>query len=144
MRQGNPDRIFIWICWQNKNLQRMRRRGVIQFFMATLQEKYKKEVIPALQAKFGYKNTMAVPRLIKVVVTVGVGRLRDEKERQEVEKYLALITGQKVSPRPAEQAIAAFKTREGLIIGYQVTLRGWRMYDFIYRLVGVALPRTRV
>jgi len=111
--------------------------------MATLQEKYKKEVIPALQAKFGYKNTMAVPRLIKVVVNVGVGRLRDEKERQEVEKYLALITGQKVSPRPAKQAIAAFKTRKGLIIGYQVTLRGRRMYDFIYRLVGVALPRTR-
>lgn len=111
--------------------------------MSLLQKKYMKEVVPAMRAKFGYKNIMAIPKVTKVVVNVGVGRLRDEKERQEVEKYLMLITGQKPSPRPARQAIAAFKTRKGLIVGYQVTLRGGRMYDFLSRLVDVALPRTR-
>lgn len=96
-----------------------------------------------MQAKFGYKNVMAIPKVTKVVVNAGVGRLRDEKERQEVEKYLMLITGQKPSPRPARQAIAAFKTRKGLIVGYLVSLRGRRMYDFLSRLIDVALPRTR-
>jgi len=111
--------------------------------MSTLQEKYKKEVIPAMRAKFGYKNVMAVPKIEKVVVNSGVGRIRDEKQHEEIRKFLALITGQKPAPRPAKQAIAAFKTRQGLIIGYQVTLRGKRMYDFLSRLINVALPRTR-
>lgn len=111
--------------------------------MASLQEKYKKEVVPAMLAKFGYKNVMAVPKIEKTVVNVGVGRFRDEKQQEEIRKYLALITGQKPSPRPAKKAIASFKTRRGLIVGYQVTLRGGRMYDFLSRLVSVALPRTR-
>lgn len=111
--------------------------------MTMLQEKYIKEVIPALRAKFGYKNIMAVPKIQKAVVNIGIGRMREEKERSEIEKYFTLITGQKPSPRPAKKAIAAFKTREGLIIGYQVTLRGRRMYDFLSRLVVIALPRTR-
>lgn len=109
----------------------------------TLQEKYKKKVIPAMQEKFSYKNSMAVPKIIKVVVNCGVGRFREQKEQEEIQKFLALITGQKPSPRPAKQAIAAFKTRKGLIIGYQVTLRGRRMYDFLSRVIDVALPRTR-
>lgn len=96
-----------------------------------------------MRAKFGYKNMMAIPKVERVVVNTGVGRLREAKEREEVEKYLTLITGQKPSPRPAKRAIAAFKTRKGLVIGYQVTLRGGRMYDFLSRLVNVALPRTR-
>ena len=108
-----------------------------------LQEKYNKEVIPALRAKFGYKNIMAVPKIRNVVVNVGVGRVRDEKERAEVVKYLSLIVGQHPSPRPAKKAIASFKTRKGLVIGYRVTLRGERMYDFLSRLVNIALPRTR-
>ena len=78
-----------------------------------------------------------------MVVNSGVGRIRDEKQHEEIRKFLALITGQKPAPRPAKQAIAAFKTRQGLIIGYQVTLRGKRMYDFLSRLINVALPRTR-
>ena len=86
---------------------------------------------------------MAVPRIEKIVVNCGVGRIRDEKERAEIQKYLALVTGQKVAPRPAKKAIASFKTREGLVIGYQVTLRGKRMSDFLTRLVSIALPRTR-
>lgn len=111
--------------------------------MLNLQDKYQKEVVPAMQAKFGYKNVMAIPKIEKVVVNCGVGRLREEKQREEVEKYLALITGQKIAPRPAKKAIAAFKTRKGLVIGYQVTLRGKRMYDFLSRLINVALPRMR-
>ncbi len=113
--------------------------------MATLSisEVYKKKVIPAMKERFGYANVMAVPKITKVVVNIGVGRLRDEKEREEVKKFLRLITGQEPSARPAKKAIAAFKTREGLVIGYRVTLRGKRMEDFISRLINIALPRTR-
>ena len=109
----------------------------------TFEEKYKKEVAPAMQTKFTYGNVMAIPRSEKVVVNCGVGRIRDEKDRTEIQKYLALITGQKAAPRAAKKAIASFKTREGLVIGYQVTLRGKRMFDFLTRLVSIALPRTR-
>ena len=111
--------------------------------MPHLNEKYKKEVIPALQKRFGYSSVMAVPKIEKVVVHIGVGRMRDEKQQAEVQKYLMLITGQKSAPRAAKKAIASFKTRKGLIIGYQVTLRGIRMYDFLSRLIDVGLPRTR-
>lgn len=111
--------------------------------MAYFLEKYTQEVLPAMREKFGYKNPMAVPKIEKVVINAGVGRLREEKERQEVEKYLALITGQKPAERPARLAIAAFKTRKGLIVGLKVTLRGRRMHDFLSRLVNIALPRTR-
>lgn len=111
--------------------------------MTTLQEKYVKEAAPALQKKFGRANVMALPRIVKVVINAGVGRLREEKDRQEIEKHLALIAGQKPAPRKAKKAIAAFKTRLGLVIGYQTTLRGRRMYDFLERFVRIALPRTR-
>lgn len=109
----------------------------------TIGEKYTKDVVPHMKATFGYKNVMAVPRIEKVVVNCGVGRIRDEKEREEIQKFLALITGQKAAPRAAKKAIASFKTRQGLVIGYQVTLRGKRMEDFLTRLIHVALPRTR-
>ena len=109
----------------------------------TLQEKYNKDVVPALREKFGYKNIMAVPRIEKVVVGAGVGRFREEKQLEEIQKYLMLITGQKAARRGARQAIASFKTRRGMVVGYQITLRGKRMYDFLSRLVRIALPRTR-
>ena len=109
----------------------------------TLQEKYIKQVAPKLAKEFGYKNLMATPKIIKVVINTGVGRFRDEKQLEEVRRYLSLITGQKPAVRVAKKAIAQFKTREGLIVGYQVTLRGKRMYDFLSRLVNVALPRMR-
>ena len=121
----------------------LREDSIDENVMMTFQEKYIKKIVPALRDKFGYKNTMAVPRIEKAVVNSGVGRMREEKERGEIEKYLTLITGQKPSPRPAKKAIAAFKTREGLIIGYQVTLRGRRMEDFLSRLITIDLPRTR-
>lgn len=111
--------------------------------MIDLYEKYITKVAPVLGEKFGYKNIMAVPKIKKVVVNSGVGKIRDEKQREEIQKFLALITGQKPSARAAKKAIASFKTREGLVIGYQVTLRGKRMYDFLSRLNNIAFPRTR-
>ena len=111
--------------------------------MMNLQEKYRKEVIPALRKEFALKNVMAVPRLEKAIVHTGVGKIREDKDQQEIRKFLGIITGQKPVARAAKKSIAAFKTRQGLVIGYQVTLRGRRMYDFLSRLVAVALPRTR-
>lgn len=96
----------------------------------------------ALSEAFGFKNRMAAPRILKVVVSSGVGKA-DKNKKQIVADRLARITGQKASPRPAKQSIASFKLREGEIIGYQVTLRGSRMYDFLDKLIHIALPRTR-
>jgi len=115
----------------------------LDFNMSSLQEKYKKEVAPAMQDKFGYKNKMAVPKIKKVTVNVGVGKMRDEKQQEEIKKYLAIITGQRPNARRAKKAIASFKTRQGMTVGYAVTLRGKRMYDFLSRFINLALPRTR-
>lgn len=111
--------------------------------MFDLQKKYKKDVIPAMRERFRYKNIMAVPKIEKVAVNVGVGKMRDEKDLMEVQRYAALIAGQKMSARPARQAIAGFKTRKGMVVGYRATLRGRRMYDFLSRLINAAIPRTR-
>lgn len=110
---------------------------------ATLRERYQKSAIPALTKAFGYSNVHALPRITKVVVNTGVGRLRDEKQMKAVERSLSLITGQKPSARAAKKAIAAFKTRKGLIVGYQITIRGKRMWDFLSRLINIAIPRQR-
>ena len=97
----------------------------------------------ALKEALGYENPMAAPRILKVVVSSGVGKKRDKNQLALVEDRLMRITGQKASPRPAKQSIAQFKMREGDIVGYQVTLRGARMYDFLDKLIHIALPRTR-
>src|SRR3989338_8449813 len=112
--------------------------------MQSIKEKYIKEAVPKMMKEFGLRTPMAAPRILKVVVNVGTGKMRDKKDAIEaVEKHLALITGQKPSPRPARVAMASFKTRQGMIVGYKVTLRGERMYDFLNKLVGFAIPRTR-
>lgn len=112
--------------------------------MMSIKEKYTKEALPKMMKEFGFKTHMAVPKILKVVVNVGTGKMRDKKEAVEaVEKHLALITGQKPSPRPARIAIASFKTREGMTVGYKITLRGERMYGFLDRLINFAIPRTR-
>lgn len=111
--------------------------------MPTLQEKYRKEVIPAMQKVFGYRNALAVPRIEKVVVSSGTGRFRERPDQEFISRTLTLITGQIPAPRQSRTAIAAFKTRQGQIIGYQVTLRGRRMWDFLSRLIRVAIPRSR-
>lgn len=111
--------------------------------MISLQEKYRKEVVPALMKESGFRNMMAVPRIEKVVLNAGVGRLRDEKQHEVVRRTLSLITGQRPAPRAAKKAIAAFKTRPGLTVGYQVTIRGRRMWDFLSRVIDLAIPRQR-
>ncbi len=111
-----------------------------------LLQKYRKEVAPALQKKFGYKNVMSIPKIEKVVVNVGFGRRAVSKETKMIERIeqdLIKITGQKPSVRKSKKSIAGFKVREGLEIGMMVTLRGKRMYDFIDRLIAIALPRSR-
>ncbi|OGZ44199.1 MAG: 50S ribosomal protein L5 [Candidatus Ryanbacteria bacterium RIFCSPHIGHO2_02_FULL_45_17b] len=112
--------------------------------MKTVQEKYKEEVTPAMRKRFGYSHAMAVPRIMKVVVNVGTGRVgRDKGGDEEVVKYLSAITGQRPLPCVARTSVASFKTRQGQVIGHKVTLRGKRMYDFLERLVAAAIPRTR-
>ena len=106
--------------------------------------KYRKEVAPALQEKFGYKNVMQTPRLEKIMVNMGVGEAsRDIKELDAAEKELAIITGQKPKTTRARKAVSTFKIREGMPVGCFVTLRGDRMWEFFDRLVNVALPRVR-
>lgn len=102
-----------------------------------------KETFDTFKGTFGYKNPMAAPRLLKIVVSSGVGKAKDKKRNELVEARLATITGQKPSARPAKKSIAAFKSREGDIVGFQVTLRGARMYEFLDKLIHIALPRTR-
>jgi large subunit ribosomal protein L5 len=97
----------------------------------------------SLKGELGYANKMQAPRLVKVVVSAGVGSFKDKTKNKTVEDRLRKITGQQPSERGAKQSIAAFKVRQGDPVGYQVTLRGQRMYDFIDRLLNVALPRTK-
>src|SRR3989338_7062009 len=112
--------------------------------MSSLYVKYRKDIIPALQKKFGIENIMAVPKVEKVVINVGIGKMvKDDKFIEKVERDLKLLSGQKAVPRKAKKSIAGFKLREGVTIGYMVTLRGKRMYDFIERLINIALPRSK-
>jgi len=97
----------------------------------------------ALKDTFGYTSRMQGPRLSKVVISTGVGKKRDQKQIALIQDRLAQITGQKPAPRAARMSIASFKLREGETVGLQVTLRGARMYDFIDKLIHIALPRTR-
>jgi len=115
-----------------------------------LLEKYKKEVIPAMMAKFGLKNAMAVPKIEKVIINSGFGKMITEKTSDEQKKIcdailndLSLITGQKPNLTKAKKSISGFKIREGLPVGARVTLRGKKMADFLERLVYIALPRSR-
>jgi large subunit ribosomal protein L5 len=109
-----------------------------------LRKTYEKEIVPALMKKFSYKTVMQVPRLHKIVVNMGVGAaVGDQKILDEAVKELETITGQKASIRKSKKAISNFKLREGVNIGAMVTLRRERMYEFLDRLVNVALPRVR-
>ena len=96
-----------------------------------------------LKGDFGYKNVMQAPKIEKMVISVGTGRVQDKAKIALIQDRLARITGQKASPRPAKQSIASFKLREGDIVGYQITLRGKRMIHFIDKLIHIALPQTR-
>ena len=111
---------------------------------ARLKKKYDEEIAPALLAKFGYKNKMELPRLDKIVLNMGVGEAKDNaKVLDAAVKDLETIAGQKAVLTRAKKSIANFKIREGLAIGCKVTLRGEKMYEFLDRLVNLALPRVR-
>ena len=118
--------------------------------MIRLKDKYQKEVVPAMMEKFGYTSSMAVPRIVKVVVNTGFGRQVVGKSGEEQKKIqenivndLALICGQKAVLTLAKKSISSFKIREGMPIGAKVTLRSRKMYDFLDRIIHVALPRSR-
>lgn len=112
--------------------------------MARMKEKYVKEIRPALQEKFGYKNVMEIPRLDKIVINMGLGEaIQNPKAMDAAVNDLTTIAGQKPIITRAKKSIAAFKLRAGMPIGCKVTLRGERMYQFVDKLISVSLPRVR-
>ena len=112
--------------------------------MSRLKEIYKNEIVDAMMKKFEYKNVMEVPKLDKVVVNMGVGEAKDNaKALESAVKDMETVTGQKAVLTKAKKSVANFKIRDGLAIGCKVTLRGERMYEFVDRLINLALPRVR-
>ena len=112
--------------------------------MEGLKEQYEKQVVPALMKKFGYKSIMQVPKLNKVIINVGLGDTRENpKSLENAVNDLTIISGLKPIITKAKKSIAAFKIREGQDLGCKVTLRSDKMYDFVYKLFNVALPRVR-
>ena len=111
---------------------------------ARLYDKYVTEVVPALQQKFGYKNVNQIPKVDKIVINMGLGDCKDNPKALEVAvKELETIAGQKAMVTKAKKSIANFKLREGMSVGAKVTLRGERMYEFMDKLMNIALPRVR-
>ena len=112
--------------------------------MARLKEMYQNEIVDAMIKKFGYKNIMEVPKLDKIVVNMGVGEAKENAKLLEAAiKDMEAITGQKAVATKAKNSIANFKIREGMAIGCKTTLRGEKMYEFMDRLINLALPRVR-
>ena len=112
--------------------------------MARLQERYQKEIVPQLKKKLGRENLLSLPRLQKIVVNMGVGKaLQDKSRMEQAADQLSQITGQKAQIRKAKKAVSGFRLRENNEIGCRVTLRGRRMYEFLDRLISIALPRIR-
>jgi len=112
--------------------------------LSRLREQYQTEIVEAMTKKFGYKNVMQVPKLVKIVVNMGVGEAKDNaKVLDSAVADMQTITGQKAVVTKAKKAVANFKIREGMPIGCKVTLRGEKMYEFLDRLVNLALPRVR-
>jgi len=112
--------------------------------MARLLERYRKEVVPALQERLGRRNIYSLPRLEKLVISMGLGKTRDEPKRIEAAvEDLGIIAGQRPALTKAKKSVSAFRLREGVTIGAMVTLRGKRMYEFLDRLINLAMPRIR-
>lgn len=112
--------------------------------MARLKELYKSKIVPDLTKEFGYKNPMAVPRITKVVVSMGIGKaVQDKKFLELAKKDLMMITGQMPLVCRAKKSVSNFKVREGMETGLKVTVRGIRMYEFMDRLISLAIPRVR-
>ncbi len=112
--------------------------------MTKLQEHYRTKVIPALKEQFGFANVMQVPKVEKVTINVGIGRIAKEAAAVEhIQRDIAVLTGQKPVLRKAKKSISSFKLRQGTPVGISVTLRGKRMYDFLDRLISIALPMSK-
>jgi len=112
--------------------------------MARVKDRYSKEIRPALIERFGYSSSMQAPRLLKITLNMGVGEAKqDDSLLEAAEEQLATIAGQKPNIRRARKSVAAFKLREGMPVGLTVTLRGERAYEFLDRLVSIAIPRIR-
>lgn len=112
--------------------------------MARLHDKYKKDIVPALAKRFGRENVLSLPRITKIVLNMGVGKaLQDKNRMEQAAEQLTLIAGQKVQVTKSRMAVSGFRLRENQEIGCRVTLRGTRMYEFLDRLINVALPRIR-
>jgi len=112
--------------------------------MTRLKEKYVKEVAPALQTAFNYKSPMQIPKLEKIVLNMGVGDVKDNpKAVENAARDMGIIAGQKPVITKAKKSVSAFKLREGMNIGCKVTLRGEKMYEFLDKLINIALPRVR-
>jgi large subunit ribosomal protein L5 len=112
--------------------------------MSRLKDRYSQEVAPALKKEFGYRNVMAIPKIEKIVVNMGLGEATSNAKLADVgAEELGRITGQKAVVRRATKSIAQFKLRQGMPVGAMVTLRGERMYEFLDRLISIALPRVR-
>lgn len=112
--------------------------------MSRLKEQYQNEIVAKMTEKFGYKNVMEVPKLVKIVVNIGLGEAKENKKVLETAANdIEIITGQHAVVTTAKNSIANFKLREGMGIGVKTTLRGEKMYDFLDRLVNLALPRVR-
>jgi len=112
--------------------------------MARLLERYRKEVVPLLQKKLGRDNALSLPRLEKIVISMGLGKARDEAKRVDAAmEDLATLSGQKPVLTKAKKSVSAFRVREDTVVGAKVTLRGRRMYEFLDRLINLAMPRIR-
>jgi large subunit ribosomal protein L5 len=112
--------------------------------MERLQEQYSKKIVPSLKEKFGFRNIMQVPKITKVVVNVGVGKVKEDKKKVDLAaEDLIKICGQAVVKTHARKSISGFKVRENQVVGLTCTLRGFRMYSFLDKLINVALPRVR-
>ncbi|MEA3272123.1 MAG: 50S ribosomal protein L5 [Patescibacteria group bacterium] len=110
----------------------------------SLKEEYKNQIVPKLMEKFGYKNPLSSPKLVKVVLNIGLSHgLKDKKYEDVVKNTLTRITGQKPVKTKAKKSVSSFKIREGMVVGIKATLRKTRMYDFVEKLVNVSLPRVR-
>lgn len=111
--------------------------------MNKFKEKFNKVVILEMKKKFGYKNILASPKIIKVIVSAGIGSFKDEAKKEAALKSLTNIVGQKPLVNKAKKSIASFKLRQGMTVGYSATLRGNRMYDFLEKLINITIPRVR-
>jgi large subunit ribosomal protein L5 len=107
-------------------------------------DRYRNEIVPVLQAKLGRRNVLSLPRLDKIVLSMGLGKARDEAKRVDAAvEDLAVIAGQKPVLTKAKKSVSAFRLREGMVVGCKTTLRGKRMYEFLDRLINLAMPRFR-